>query len=74
MPTIKGFSTKKDVLTQVKDSGATIVFGFESKGGLQVELNPFESVPADKLKSRTLSATKKKLSLVKQQYGQRKRT
>lgn len=42
MPTIKNFSTKKDVLQQLKDAGATIKLGFEASSELDVKNNPFK--------------------------------
>lgn len=51
MPIIKGFSTKKDVLAQIAESGAevTLAVGFS---GLKATENPFKDVPTDKLKNR----------------------
>ena len=41
MPTIKNFTTKKDVLKQLEDAGATIKLGFEATSEFEVKENPF---------------------------------
>lgn len=47
MPTLQGFHSDSDVISQLIDAGATIKLPFVSPSPLEVEQNPFEGLPPE---------------------------
>ena len=62
MPTIKGFTTKGDVMKQFKDAGVVVVLPFEAEN-FRVKKNPFKGLKLKDVKGKILKIKKKWLWL-----------